>query len=244
MTTLRAPPASSPVTEVENSDSDGYISRAGAAWTMTTSPERSVVTLISILQFQTSALSARSRSICLASSARPLLILDFTVPSAIPSCCGDFLVRQLVDVPQQHRRAQRRRQRPAAPRAAARCGPAVSTRACGLGPGASACTVAASTSRAKTCAIAPAAAIAIDAEIAADADEPGLKVRAAIERAERSEHLQENLLRQIFRFVVGAHEAIRHVEHLAPVRLDDGVPCGLIAFGRALNGGVDGHRQF
>ena len=55
-------------------------------------------------------------------------------------------------------------------------------------------------------AIAAAAAVAVDAEVPAHADEPGLKIRAPVERAERSKDLEEDLLRQIFRFLVGADE--------------------------------------
>src|SRR5688500_681680 len=91
-------------------------------------------------------------------------------------------------------------------------------------------------------AIAASAAVAIDAEVPADANQPGLKVRAAIERAERSKDLEENLLREVFRFFVRTDEPVRDVEDLSPVRRDDRFPRGLIALGRALDGHINGHR--
>ena len=42
------------------------------------------------------------------------------------------------------------------------------------------------------------AAVVIDAEVAADADQPRREVRAAIERVERLEQLEEDVLREIF----------------------------------------------
>ena len=54
---------------------------------------------------------SRSRTICRASSVRPRLIRDFTVPSGSSQLVGDFLVGQLLDVAQHHGRPQRRRER-------------------------------------------------------------------------------------------------------------------------------------
>ena len=45
-------------------------------------------------------------------------------------------------------------------------------------------------------------------KVAADADEPGLKIRAAVERVERLEDLQEDVLREILGFVVLADELV------------------------------------
>src|SRR4030095_9081089 len=75
----------------------------------------------------------------------------------------------------------------------------------------------------------PHAAVVIDAQVAADADDPGLKVSPAIERAQRPEDLQKNVLRQIFRFVVLADELVRDVEDLPPVLANDRFPGLLIA---------------
>ena len=69
----------------------------------------------------------------------------------------------------------------------------------------------------------------IDAQIAADADEPGLEVRAAIERVQRLEDLQEDILSEIFGLVVPADELVGDVEDLAPVLPDDLLPRGLVA---------------
>ena len=80
----------------------------------------------------------------------------------------------------------------------------------------------------------------IDAEIAADADQPGLKVRAAIERVERLEDLEEDVLRQILGLVVLADELVGDVEHLAPVLADDLLPRELIALQAALDQRFDG----
>jgi hypothetical protein len=69
----------------------------------------------------------------------------------------------------------------------------------------------------------------IDAEVAADADDPGLKVRPAIERAQRLEDLQEDVLGEVLGLVVLAHELVRDVENLPPVLPDDGFPGNLIS---------------
>ena len=69
----------------------------------------------------------------------------------------------------------------------------------------------------------------IDAEVAADADQPGLKVRAPIERVQRLEDLEEDVLRQILGLVVAADELVGEVEDLAPVLPDDLLPRDLIA---------------
>src|SRR4051812_14099619 len=69
----------------------------------------------------------------------------------------------------------------------------------------------------------------IDAQIAADADNPRLKIGSPIERVQRLENLQKDVLRQILRLVVLAHELVGDVEHLSPVLANDGVPGGLIA---------------
>src|SRR6185503_8909257 len=73
------------------------------------------------------------------------------------------------------------------------------------------------------------APIMIDAEVPADADNPRLKIRPSIERIQRLEDLEKDILRQIFRFVVLADELVRDVEHLSPVQANNRVPGDLIA---------------
>ena len=75
----------------------------------------------------------------------------------------------------------------------------------------------------------------IDAQVAADADEPGLKIRAPIERTERLEDLDEDILREVFGFLVASDEFIRDVEDFPPVLLDDRVPGELVALKTSLN---------
>ena len=79
----------------------------------------------------------------------------------------------------------------------------------------------------------------IDAQVAADADQPGLEVRAPIERVERLEDLEEDVLREILGLVVLADELVGDVEHLAPVLADDLLPGELIAVQAALDQRLD-----
>ena len=79
------------------------------------------------------------------------------------------------------------------------------------------------------------AAVVIDAQVAADADEPGLEVRAAVERVQRLEDLQEDVLRQVLRLVVLPDELVRDVEDLPPVLADDHLPGELVAAQAALD---------
>jgi hypothetical protein len=74
----------------------------------------------------------------------------------------------------------------------------------------------------------PHAAVVIDAEVPADADDPGLEVRAAIERVQRLEDLEEDILREIFRLVVPPDELVGDVEDLAPVLAHDRLPRDLV----------------
>ena len=101
------------------------------------------------------------------------------------------------------------------------------------------------------------AAIVIDAQVAADADDPGLEIGAPVERLERLEDLQEDVLRQILGLVVLADELVGDVEDLSPVLADDGVPGRLVAAqtlldeavgrdrlrGRGVNGHASSGRQ-
>jgi hypothetical protein len=84
----------------------------------------------------------------------------------------------------------------------------------------------------------PHAAVVVDAEVPADADEPGLEVRAPVEGGQRSEHFQEDVLRQVFRLVVPADELVRDVEHPPPVLADDLLPRLLVALQATLDQGV------
>jgi len=83
------------------------------------------------------------------------------------------------------------------------------------------------------------AAIVIDAEVPADADQPRLEVGAAVEGVERSENLQEDVLCQILCLVVLADELVGDVEDLAPVQAHDLLPGLLIAGQTPLNQLVD-----
>jgi hypothetical protein len=82
----------------------------------------------------------------------------------------------------------------------------------------------------------------VDAQIACDADDPGLEVRAPIERVERFEDLQEDVLREILRLVVFSDELIRDIEHLTPVLTDHRFPGGLVAAQALLNEAVGRRR--
>ena len=75
----------------------------------------------------------------------------------------------------------------------------------------------------------------IDAQIPADADQPGLEVGAAIEGVERLEDLEEDVLGQVFGLVVLADELVRDVEYLAPMQPDDALPGGLVSAQAALD---------
>ena len=82
------------------------------------------------------------------------------------------------------------------------------------------------------------AAIVVDAQVAADTDDPRLKICATVERVQRLENLQEDVLGQVFGFVVLADELVRDVENLPPVLANDGFPGSLIAAEALLNEAV------
>jgi hypothetical protein len=75
----------------------------------------------------------------------------------------------------------------------------------------------------------------IDAQVTAHADQPGLEIGAPIERVQRLENLEEDVLRQILGFVVAAGELVGDVEHLAAVLTHDLFPGPLIAAQAALD---------
>ena len=79
----------------------------------------------------------------------------------------------------------------------------------------------------------------IDAQVAADADQPGLEVGAAVEGIERLEQLEEDVLREVLGLVVLADELVGDVEDAAPVQADDRFPGALIAAEAALDDVVD-----
>ena len=82
----------------------------------------------------------------------------------------------------------------------------------------------------------------IDAQVAADADDPGLEVRPTVERIERLEDLEKDVLREVFRLVMLADELVRDVEDLPPVLADDSLPRSLVA-GQALFDEAVGRRR-
>ena len=82
----------------------------------------------------------------------------------------------------------------------------------------------------------------IDAQVAADADQPGLEIGAAVERVQRLEDLQEDVLGQVLGLVVPAGELVGDVEDLAAVLADDLFPRRLVAAQAALNQRIDGVR--
>ena len=172
---------------------------------------------------------------------RPRLIRDLTVPSGSPQPVGDLLIRQLLNVPHQHRRPQRLRQR-------GERLPQQHHAILLLDRGDRPRLVRGRRQLVRVdlvidrLALLTDAAVVIDAEVAADADEPGLKIRAPIERAERLEDLQEDVLRQIFGFLMPADELVRDVEDLPPVLPDDRVPGELVALKASLNERFDFRR--
>ena len=151
---------------------------------------------------------------------------------------GDFLVRQLLDVPHHHRLAQRLRQflqrQPQLLREIDTFEGHVRAdlrgnrrQVVGVDPAVDGLT------------FLPHAAVVIDAQVPAHADQPGLEVGAAVERRERPEDLQEDVLAEIFGFVVAAHELVRHIEDLPPVQTDDPLPGLLVAGEATLDEGVN-----
>jgi hypothetical protein len=84
------------------------------------------------------------------------------------------------------------------------------------------------------------AAVVVDAQVAADADQPGLEVGAAIEGVERPEDLQEDVLGEVLGLVVLADELVGDVEDLPPVLPDDGLPGSLVTAQTTLDERVGG----
>src|SRR5262245_9446160 len=94
----------------------------------------------------------------------------------------------------------------------------------------------------------------VDAEVAADADEPGLEIGAPVERVHGAEDLEKDVLRQILGLVMTADELVGEVEDLAPVLAHDELPGLLIACeaardelvgdgNRCVGDGIAGHQR-
>ncbi len=148
---------------------------------------------------------------------------DLTVPSGRSQLVGDFLIRELLQVAQHDRLPQRGRQ--------------LGQRLADAVPQVELLELAVRAALARDrhqlrrvhvarhrLAFLADAAVVVDAEVAADADQPGLEVRAPVERVQRLEDLQEDVLRQVLGLVVPADELVGEVEDLAPVLPDDLVP--------------------
>ena len=76
----------------------------------------------------------------------------------------------------------------------------------------------------------------IDAQIPADADElSGNSVPVPVERLQRLEDLEEDVLRQVLGLVVPPDELVGEIEDLAPVLAHDLLPRQLIAAEAALD---------
>src|SRR5690606_13801587 len=84
-----------------------------------------------------------------------------------------------------------------------------------------------------------AAPVVVDAEVAADADEPGLEVGAPIEGMERLEDAQKDVLREVFGLVMTPDEFVGDIEDFPPVQSNDPGPGLLIASQAALDQLVD-----
>ena len=114
---------------------------------------------------------------------------------------GDFLVGQLLDVAQHHRARAASAAAPPWPGAAARRDRAVRAprRRSARRRRRQLAGVDVAIDR---LALLAHAAVVIDAQVAADADQPGLEIGAPVERVQRLEDLEEDVLRQVLGFVV------------------------------------------
>src|SRR6185436_605468 len=236
------PAATSAVTVDAKSPRIGYISRGSPTRTMETRPFCSVVTFISV--HSTHAVAARTEVL-----APELLDLsgELVAPAVDARFDGafgqlqllrDLVVRQLLDIAHEDGRAQRLRQR--AHGVLEQLHPIALLHhrhlALRLADGHQLRGVDVAVDR---LALFPDAAIVIDAEVAADADQPRLEVRAAVEGTQRLEDLEKDVLREVLGLVVPADELVRDVEHLPPVLPDDGFPRQLIALEAPLDERLD-----
>ena len=119
-----------------------------------------------------------------------------------PQRVGDLLIRQLLDVPHHHRLTQRRRQFLQRRAAAAAAGRAARAPRTGSSVARHRRQLAGIDVAVDRLALLADAAVVIDAQVAADADQPGLEVGAAVEGVERLEDLDEDVLRQVLGVVV------------------------------------------
>src|SRR4029079_6419200 len=78
-----------------------------------------------------------------------------------------------------------------------------------------------------------------DRQVLADDNQPGMEMCAAIERVQRFENFQKNVLRQILGFVVAADQLVSKIEHLATVVTRDRFPRRLVSLQAAGNQLVD-----
>jgi len=88
------------------------------------------------------------------------------------------------------------------------------------------------------------APVVVDAQVAADADEPGLEVGPPVERVERRKIFRKMSWVRSSALLVPADELVGHVEDLAPVQADDGLPGGLVAGQTALDQLVGRGRRY
>ena len=79
----------------------------------------------------------------------------------------------------------------------------------------------------------------IDTQVAADADEPRLKIRPPVEGHERSEEFEKDILRQILGLVMTTDELVGDVKNLPPILANHSLPGELIAKQAARNQGVN-----
>src|SRR5262245_59118969 len=227
------PDETSDVTTEAKSPRIGYISRGSPTRTIDTRPFRSVVTFISV--HSTHSAAARTEVLAPELSDLPRELVAPAVDARFDGAFGqlqllrDLVIRQFLDVAHEDGGAQRLGQR--AHRVLEQLDAVALFHhrhlALRLRHRHQLRGVDVAVDR---LAFLPDAAVVIDAEVAADADEPRLEVRAAVERVQRPEDLEEDVLRQILGLIVAADELVRDVEHLAAVLADDGFPGELIAF--------------
>jgi hypothetical protein len=141
---------------------------------------------------------------------------------------GDFLVGQLLDIAHHHRRPQRLRQRRER-LAQQRDAILLLERGERAGLGGNRRQLVRIDGAINRLPLLPDAAVVIDAQVAGDADQPGLEIGAAVEGAERLEDFQEDVLGEVLGFLVLADEFVGDVEDLAAVLPDDRLPRLLVA---------------
>ena len=157
---------------------------------------------------------------------------------------GDLVVRELLHVAQDHRFAEHGRHLPQRAGAAARAGRRAGGVRNGVRAGCGGREVGHVHPPVEGLALLANTPVVVDAEVAGDADEPGLEVRPPVERAQGLEHLQKDFLGQVLRLLVPSHELVRHVEDLVPVPSHDQVPRSLVAAETGRDQLVRGRRRW